>query len=62
MPVLPEGNMTTDRVKILDELDEDLKKELRAIDWQKYLHYGTVTVRVRNDDFKGCTIERTVQD
>ena len=54
--------MTTDRVKIQDELDEDLKKELRAIDWQKYLHYGTVTVRVRNDDFKGCTIERTVQD
>ena len=56
------SNMTTDRVKIQDELDDALKKELKAIDWRRYLHYGTVTVLIRNDSFEGYKVERTIQD
>ena len=42
--------------------DIELKKELEKIDWNKYIHYGTIKIQVRNGEKALTSIERTYPD
>lgn len=42
--------------------DFELNKELEKIDWQKYIHYGSVKVQVREGKKTLVAIERTYPD
>jgi len=49
-------------LKIKNQQDLELKKELEKIDWKKYLEYGNVRVQVRNGKQTLTTVERTYPD
>ncbi len=49
----------TDRLKIIDEQDTELKKELEKVDFN--LDYGSVKIQIRNGKPSLITIERTVK-
>ena len=44
-----------------DQQDQELKKELDKIDWQKHLDYGSVKIQIRNGKPTLVTIERTIR-
>jgi len=41
--------------------DEELKKQLEIIDWQKYLKYGSIKLQIREGKLTLITIEHTVK-
>ena len=45
-----------------NQQDQELKKELDKIDWQKYLEYGTIRIQVRQGKKTLTTVERTYPD
>ncbi len=49
----------TERAKIIEERDQDLKTELEKVDWP--IDYGTIKVRIRNGKPTNATIEETVK-
>jgi len=53
--------LSTDRVKLLDPQQEDLKKELDKVDWSRILQYGFVMVQVRNGKPVTVIKEETVK-
>ena len=52
--------MSTDRVKIItDPRHAALQAELDKVDWNKFVRYGYVRIKVRDGDPKVQTIEET---
>uniref|UniRef100_A0A6M3L5C3 Uncharacterized protein n=1 Tax=viral metagenome TaxID=1070528 RepID=A0A6M3L5C3_9ZZZZ len=49
----------TDRLEIQNQEDEDLKKQLKNIDWT--VEYGTITIQLRNGQPTLAKIERTIK-
>ncbi len=48
-----------ERLKIIEERDQDLKTELEKVDWP--IDYGTIKVQIRNGKITMATIEETVK-
>jgi len=44
------------------KLDEELKRELNRIDWDKYVDYGVVEIQVRAGKKVNTSIRRTYQE
>lgn len=51
--------MTTDRVRIQDEEDTALKKQLEQVRWP--LEHGDVTVKLRHGKVTLITVGRTIK-
>ncbi len=43
---------------VIDD-DVELRKELKKIDWGKYLEYGIVEIKVRSGECKTIDVKRT---